>query len=363
MGHQAPGAGNWHAVDQQVFGAAALHGPVDAFAPRPRHDLYGDQFLGGRLAAEQVQLVHLPRPALPRSKPLLSTVLIQGNHGDEVCQLQQLLNGRLEPTSNLQDDGMFGTKTLDALLSFQRASGLIANGKADRNVWLSLLFGGEVRLANSTLPGAPQTAMHVAKSSIASWLLRDKFSVVLTNTGAKLPGDLRFAFEQLIKASRRKWMAETLISWAASNAADGNDSIEFGLDLIDLGHLGHDAFEVVDDLMAFLDRTSNAMEQKHLDDAAAHLARVVNAIGVNLFTELIARIAIMPLTRKGVASDNRPSAAPTPMRGSAISSKSSDKVVQLPDSKRKIRKPFTKKAAALQAARKAATPFCEICDE
>ena len=301
----------------------------------------------------------LRRPAQPKGRSLLLSVLTQGNSGDQVRQLQQLLNGRIEPSSGLRVDGVFGAKTLAAVMQFQQASTLRADGKVERDTWLNLLFGDTVHVPKPT--PTIRSSVNASKPGVPSWSLRSKFEAVLSNAGSRLPGDLRFTFGQLISLSQRKSMAENLAAWAVSQAERGGESIDCGLFLLHSGFSSLDAFNVVDDLNSFLDHTSNATEEKHLEDATAHFARVVSVVGVTLFIEVVRRTTIKSLDRKA-ASNHGPSAVPTPMRGRAISSKTEEKIVRAPDSSRKISKPLTKKAAALQAARKAATPFSEICD-
>jgi uncharacterized protein (TIGR02594 family) len=53
-----------------------------------------------------------------------------GSHGPAVRQLQLLLNAQLSPSPNLPADGSFGPRTRDALLRFQTAKHLTADGIA-----------------------------------------------------------------------------------------------------------------------------------------------------------------------------------------------------------------------------------------
>ena len=60
-------------------------------------------------------------------KPQLSAPLCLGSHGEEVKELQRLLNeDRIGPTLSI--DGRFGKATHKALLKFQRRNGLKPDG-------------------------------------------------------------------------------------------------------------------------------------------------------------------------------------------------------------------------------------------
>jgi hypothetical protein len=186
-----------------------------------------------------------------------------------------------------------------------------------------LLFGDKQRLpmqAPVNVAQTPRGLVNTSKSGIPSWSLKSTFEAVLNNTAPKLPGDLRFTFEQLVSPSHRKSMAETLVSWAVSHTAKTGETIDCGLFLINLGFSSLDAFDVVDDMNDLLGRTANATEERHLEDATAQLARVITAVGVTLFAEMMVRITVKSLTRKAIAAGGGaavPPAKPAPGRTSA----------------------------------------------
>jgi hypothetical protein len=383
-GHDAPKAQNWGGAERQVFGAAASMGPVDVLAPFGSVGAHADQFLGGRLGSGQLQKVRLKRPAQSKDRPLLLSILTQASSGDQVRRLQQLLNGRSEPSPGLQDSGIFDSKTLDALLSFQRAAGLPADGKVGKNTWTSLLFGDKQRLpmqAPVNAAQSPHGLVNTSKSGIPSWSLKSKFEAVLKNTAPKLPGDLRFTFEQLVSPSHRKSMAQTLVSWAVSHAAQTGEVTDCGLFLINLGFSSLDAFDVVDDLNDLLGRTANATDEMHLEDAEAQLARVISAVGVTLFAQMMERIHVKSLTRKAVGAGGGaavPPAKPAPGRtsarvssgggaeamaasgGGAVASAPA-KPAPKPATKTSDEKTVTRQTAAMIKAREAAAAFVEVC--
>jgi peptidoglycan hydrolase-like protein with peptidoglycan-binding domain len=51
-----------------------------------------------------------------------------GDHGDAVQILQTLLNSYVVSAHNLRESGDFGPSTPDAVVKFQKAKGLEANG-------------------------------------------------------------------------------------------------------------------------------------------------------------------------------------------------------------------------------------------
>ena len=70
------------------------------------------------------------------STPVRYPTLSIGAKGDDVRQLQTLLNAK---GANLTVDGQFGPKTEAALMSFQAANGIAADGIAADSTWTALL--------------------------------------------------------------------------------------------------------------------------------------------------------------------------------------------------------------------------------
>lgn len=63
-------------------------------------------------------------------------VLREGSEGEEVKGLQTLLVAKGYPVGEI--DGNFGTDTKAAVVSFQEASGLMADGIVGKNTWAQL---------------------------------------------------------------------------------------------------------------------------------------------------------------------------------------------------------------------------------
>jgi hypothetical protein len=351
-------------------GAALPPGPVDTYAPRPQLGPYSDQFLGGRL-------VHGPRPntllpivGQPVGPSLLTRIAGLGSNGDEVSQLQQFLNGRLDPSPGLLDHGSFDEKTLEAVIAFQRSSGLKPDGKVDRKTWFKLLFGGKV-----AWPHKPQTGNTRAPTSssihpVAAWSVADKFDVVLTRTALQLPGDLRFTFQQVLDSGMRKTLSHILTTWAGALATNGSEAILFGLYSLRIGEVKLEAMDVIEDFNSCLTAASNASKQTHLDHAATYLARVITRLGVTLFLTVIHRIvtrhdAKRDEARPALAASKGPAGKPIDMRPSAPKPEAAPagpkSVPKTAAPEKHTPPPDSPQVAAMKKAREDAAAFVEVC--
>ena len=124
------------------------------------HGLSVDGIVGSKTWAS---LLASPAEAKPEAKeeaaPSEYPMLAKGAKGDDVKQLQSLLNAR---GASLVVDGLFGPKTDAAVKSFQSANGLSANGIVDDATWGALLT------ADPTTPGgtpAPEVPAFLPLSS------------------------------------------------------------------------------------------------------------------------------------------------------------------------------------------------------
>ncbi|MCC9609145.1 serine hydrolase [Blastopirellula sp. JC732] len=100
---------------------------------------FGDKNEAELLAAEigQVAYHYFADGTIAPPSPTTNTLAL-GAEGDLVESLQRTLNARMEPSPQLQVDGDFGPNTESALLRFQTAKGLTANGIVDKSVWKAL---------------------------------------------------------------------------------------------------------------------------------------------------------------------------------------------------------------------------------
>src|SRR5262245_59692600 len=71
----------------------------------------------------------------------MPSLLRNGEKGEEVKQLQQLLNQRLSPSPNLSVDGDFGARTEAAVRLYQASVGLGIDGVVGPRTWEALETG------------------------------------------------------------------------------------------------------------------------------------------------------------------------------------------------------------------------------
>ncbi len=311
-------------------------------AVAPAHDLYGarevfgeykDHFLGGRLPAGPPVNTLLPIVGQPVGPSLLTRVVGPGSKGDEVSQLQQFLNGRLDPPPGLTDHGFFDAQTMEAVQAFQKASGINPTGKVESKTWFKLLFGGRVPWPGQRPKGNKQP-FSAAKHPIAGWAVKDKFDAVFVKCGLQLPGDLRFTFQQMVDYGTRQGLAVILTTWSGALLTNGNETTDFGLRALLMGQIEVESLDVIEDFNACLVATSNASQQVHLEHAATYMARVVTRTGVALFLALIHRVAtkheakqkpaaaaLAASSKAGAAIDMRTGISEQPKTGKATPTK------------------------------------------
>jgi len=110
------------------------------------------------------------RDAIPISSgglPAYPGMLIRvGDRGESVRQVQRCLNavGTRQPSiQRLTEDGIFGPRTLDAVVTFQRIFGLSPDGIIGPLTWARL--SQECSSGSETLPPYPGTAIRVGERS------------------------------------------------------------------------------------------------------------------------------------------------------------------------------------------------------
>jgi len=74
------------------------------------------------------------------------TVLKKGSRGTTVRNLQLVLNSMLKPSPRLKPDGVFGQRTHNTVLAFQRARGLVVDGIVGRKTW-EALYGVTIKVS------------------------------------------------------------------------------------------------------------------------------------------------------------------------------------------------------------------------
>jgi peptidoglycan hydrolase-like protein with peptidoglycan-binding domain len=360
-------ASSWNAWTGAGF--AATPPAHDLYAPQEQFGEYKDHFLGGRLLSGPPVNTYLPILGQPVGPSLLTRVVSPGSIGDEVSQLQQFLNGRLDPSPGLLDNGQYDAKTLEAVMAFQKASGINPTGKVEVKTWFKLLFGGRVAWPRPATLAQKNLSLSSSRHSVAGWSVKDKFGTVILEAGLLLPGDLRFTFGQVVDHGTRQSLAMIFATWAGALVlTNGNEGIDFGLRALAMGKIDVEALGIIEDLNSFLTATSNASQKVHLDRAATYLARVVTRTGVSLFLALVHRIATkhdanrseiapLPAGSKGGAGkpvDMRPS-EPKAKAAVTVSPK------KAPPKQAPVIKPVTRQTAAMKKARDDAAGFVEVC--
>src|SRR6266850_546855 len=240
-------------------------------------------------------------PTLSRkSNGVNRQMLRQGGRGPEVQKLQRQLNTRLTPSPQLAVDGVFGSLTHQALLQYQQGASIDADGIARQQTWYSLLKGDKVTLAQASLPTSksptadPTYSAATAPAPVAGiweWPLEDKFAEALRRTAPRLPGSMRKEFEALLSPTSLAIIGGTLVVWAGSHAFGVGEVVDLILLIGGAFFLGMAVFDVARELGDFLVVTSNAADERDLDEAADHLARAIAIIGVAAFIALLAKVA------------------------------------------------------------------------
>ena len=133
---------------KQRASPAAQRGAKGRGAPRTDSQPARTVDLGGGLKITNVWGVNRPprkdstgRSAPPGISPLLKpgNDKSTSNQASEVEILQRLLNQRAQPPPNLTVNGIFDVDTRKAVIAFQKANHLRADGNVDTNTWQALL--------------------------------------------------------------------------------------------------------------------------------------------------------------------------------------------------------------------------------
>lgn len=125
----------------------------------------------------------------------------------------------------------------------QRASGITPDGKVTSKTWFKLLFGGRV-----AWPDQPKkTHAPYASSSkhpIAAWSVKDKFDVMLMESGNQVAGELRFTL-----ADGKTWhtpaLAVIFAAWSGSLLTNGTEAVDLGLRAQLMGHIDVEGLDVM----------------------------------------------------------------------------------------------------------------------
>ncbi|WP_055074201.1 peptidoglycan-binding protein [Pseudanabaena sp. 'Roaring Creek'] len=97
----------------------------------------------------------------------MDSILRQGSNGSDVVELQQLLQSKGFYSGSI--DGDFGAGTTNAVLKFQQANGLVADGIVGSSSWAKLRAVSTAQTLPTLLPGSKGSAVAQAQQ-----LLKDK---------------------------------------------------------------------------------------------------------------------------------------------------------------------------------------------
>lgn len=272
--------------------------------------------LAGSLCAtshhQRPQRSAFARPIIPpqrATRPPSLPVLREGSRGHQVGNLQQLLNLRLDPSPQLDVDQIFGPLTKQAVLTFQRAASVGVDGIVGNLTWYNLLKGDKFaapQTAGASLPSAGASSLSKAASppaqslvatSVLGWPIKDKFIEALKLTPHHLTGEAREQFLGLLTPTQLAIMGGSLVALAVSHVFGVGEVVDLVMGAVGVVFLGKAAIDVAKDFGDFLSLTVNAETEKDLDNAAAHLARVVVVIGVTALTAWLTKKVASKLRR------------------------------------------------------------------
>lgn len=112
-----------------------------------------------------------------------SSVLRQGSRGTDVVTLQYLLNVAAEYYPNVPSvaqDGIFGSGTRQAVIDFQQAMGLTADGIVGANTWREL-YNVYLGAQDNVSPSTPETGVieYTVRSGDTLWLLAQRYGTTV----------------------------------------------------------------------------------------------------------------------------------------------------------------------------------------
>lgn len=88
--------------------------------------------------ATAVHSTNVQTAKAPMADPLVWPLVVEGNTGERVIDIQQLLNQRIG--AGLVVDGIFGPRTEEAVQRFQARVGILVDGKVGNQTWPRLII-------------------------------------------------------------------------------------------------------------------------------------------------------------------------------------------------------------------------------
>ena len=245
------------------------------------------------------------RPVEPVNFPELRL----NSRGPDVLKLQRLLNSRLEGATPLKVDGWFGPRTREALLQAQAKFHLASDGIVGPKTWFRLVSAPISKTAKPDsgrpLPGAATPP--ASEVSVVEWSLEKRFDYVITETGKRLPANMRTQFIAMVTGTGRNILIGTFVIWAGGHLFGVSEIADAILLVAGVFFLGVGIFEASYDLTTFLMLTCSASTEADLNRAADNLAQAITLLGVMTFFALMAKVT--DVVGKGAPTEE---AAPPP---------------------------------------------------
>ncbi|HEX3885021.1 MAG TPA: peptidoglycan-binding domain-containing protein [Stellaceae bacterium] len=255
-----------------------------------------------------------------RTAPIRLPAFRQGNAAPAIKKIQVMLNAC--DSSGLVVDGVFGARTHEAVLAYQKSAKLTADGVVGVRTLGSLVVAREgpstSRPTSSSSPTGPSasptwsslnlTAGVARPANVHEWPLSDVVAEVLKLTGNHLPEAVHAEWDQMISPTSLAAITATILVALAAQATPLGPVVDVGLLAFGLLSAGVVAFEGLQQLGTFFVMVAHASTEQDLDTAAQHLAQAIVLLGA---------AAVMGLLLKRAAADGNES-------GTALSKSSVD---------------------------------------
>jgi hypothetical protein len=255
---------------------------------------------------------------LRRRSPLRFPALKQGDSGPAIKKTQVLLNRGTG--TQLTVDGIFGPRTREAVIAYQRSARLSPDGIVGIRTLSSLGLlneraggsgtprGNIPRLVTSplVLPPASVAANRALPfpsrrfSDIHEWPTKQIIVEILRRTGSHLPNELGAQWYQLISPSSLEMIAASMAVVVLAHIVGIGEIADLAMLGIGILFLGATAYEGGRELGAFMVTVASASTEEDLDRAAEDLARAVILLGVSA---VMARFMMRASAGSGAAAE------------------------------------------------------------
>ena len=263
-------------------------------------------------------------------------VLQKGEQNEYVRWLQILLDLHRTSKAFLKPDGYFGPKTLEAVLAFQKASGLNPDGIVGLHTWEKVQFvqaelpAHEEQATQHAAP-APQAVSAPAPVSVADWSLTRRFHEIVTVLVVKhLKPELAAQFRAMLTPVNITILVTTLVAWAVSHAFGVGEVADVIIAVVGTIFMGLAVFKAGYDIGDCMMITVGAKEYPDLDRAADKLAEAIAILGVVAFFALIAKVGAKLRSKGSPAGGGAGDEGAPPEKGSKPSGEDSDSPAKPP---------------------------------